>query len=73
VVHIQLRARYKLGSVWLGSSFAERDGGFLVDNKLNRSQQCTAAAVKANWILGCSCRNITVRDRDAIIHRITES
>ena len=60
------RAQYRLGSVWLGSSLAERDLGVLVD-KLNTSQPCDAAATKANLIVGCMCRGITSRDRDVII------
>ena len=51
----------------LSSSFAERDLMVLVDNKLNVSQLCTAAATKANQILGCIHRAITSRDRDVII------
>ncbi|GAB0181345.1 trafficking protein particle complex subunit 9 [Grus japonensis] len=64
-VYINLRqARI---SVWLGSNFAGRDLGVLVDNKLNRSLQCAAAETKANWILGCIRRGIAGRDRDVII------
>lgn len=33
-----------------------------MDSKLNRCQQCTAAAVKANQTLGSICRDITSRD-----------
>ncbi|KAK4810901.1 hypothetical protein QYF61_013309 [Mycteria americana] len=58
------RAQYRLGSVWLGNSLAERDLGVLVDNKLNTSQQCTAAAMKSNHILSCIHRGITSRDGD---------
>ncbi|KAK4806223.1 LOW QUALITY PROTEIN: hypothetical protein QYF61_001146 [Mycteria americana] len=61
------RAQYRLGSVWLGSSLAERDLGVLEDNKLNMSQQCATAATKGNQILGCILRAITSRDRDMII------
>lgn len=44
---------YRLGSVWLGNSLAERDLGVLVDKKPNITQQCAAAATKGNWILAC--------------------
>ncbi|GAB0181643.1 mitochondrial enolase superfamily member 1 [Grus japonensis] len=60
------RAQYRLGSVWLGSSVAERFLGVLVGNKLTMSQQCAAAATKANQMLGSICRGITSRDRDVI-------
>ncbi|KAK4818136.1 hypothetical protein QYF61_006735 [Mycteria americana] len=58
------RAQYRLRSVWLGSSLAERDPGVLVDNKLNISQQHATAATKANQILGCIHRG---RDRHVVI------
>lgn len=51
----------------LGSSLTERDLGVLVDNELNTSQQCSAAATKVNWILGSTHKGITSRDRDVII------
>lgn len=38
-----------------------------MDNKLNISQQGTAVAAKANWILGCIHVGITGRDRDVNI------
>ena len=64
--HHNQRPQYRLGSVWLGSSLAERDPGVLVD-KLNTSQQCAAAATKANLILGCICGDITSRDGDTSV------
>jgi len=61
------RAQYRLGTVWLGSSLAERVLGVLADNKLTISQQCNAAVTKADWTPGCICRTITSRDRDMIV------
>lgn len=59
------RAQYGLGSVRLRSSLAKRDLRVLVD-KLNVSQQCASAAIKAHLILDCICRDFTTRDRDTI-------
>ncbi|PKU46993.1 rna-directed dna polymerase from mobile element jockey-like [Limosa lapponica baueri] len=36
--------QHRLGSTRLGSSSMERDLGFLLDNKLNMSEQCAVAA-----------------------------
>ncbi|GAB0181685.1 mitochondrial enolase superfamily member 1 [Grus japonensis] len=56
--------QHRLGSMQLESSSVERDLGFLVDNKLNMSEQCAAAAKKANRMLGCINQGITGRDKE---------
>ena len=50
---------YKMGDTWLSSTTNEKDLGIVVDHKLNMSQQCDAAATKANDILGCINKSIT--------------
>uniref|UniRef100_A0A803THI8 Reverse transcriptase domain-containing protein n=1 Tax=Anolis carolinensis TaxID=28377 RepID=A0A803THI8_ANOCA len=53
--------RYRMSDVWLDISVCKKDLGVLVDNKLNMSQQCDAAAKKANGILSCINRGIASR------------
>ncbi|GAB0181628.1 mitochondrial enolase superfamily member 1 [Grus japonensis] len=59
--------QHRLGSTWLESSSVERGLGVLVDNKLNMSEQCAAAAKKANRMLDCINKGITSRDKEVII------
>lgn len=69
VLHLERanqKALHSLGSVLLGSSFAEKYLAVLV-NMMNRSQQCITAASKANQILVCNCRVITSKERNVII------
>jgi len=57
------RVWHRLGSTQLGSCSVERDLGVLVDNKLSMSEECAAAAKKANRMLGCSNKGSTSRDK----------
>uniref|UniRef100_A0A8C5SBL7 Laminin subunit beta 1 n=1 Tax=Laticauda laticaudata TaxID=8630 RepID=A0A8C5SBL7_LATLA len=63
------KARYGKKSLLflLNSSNCERDLGVLMDNQLNISQQCAAAAKKANAILNCINRGIQSRSREVLI------
>ncbi|KAK4825406.1 LOW QUALITY PROTEIN: hypothetical protein QYF61_027172 [Mycteria americana] len=60
--------QHNLGSTRLGSSFVERDLAVPVDDKLNMSEECAAAAKKGNRMLGCINKGITSRDKEVIIH-----
>lgn len=48
--------------IQLESSSAEKALGVLMDTKLNTSQQCVCAVMRANGILGCIRRSIGVLD-----------
>uniref|UniRef100_A0A803T9Z4 Alpha-1,4 glucan phosphorylase n=1 Tax=Anolis carolinensis TaxID=28377 RepID=A0A803T9Z4_ANOCA len=63
--------RYRMGDdAWLDSSVCEKDLGVLVGRKMNMSQQCDAAAKKANGILSCINRGIASRSREDMYNPI---
>ena len=69
VLHLQQKnplQLYRLGTVWLKSSFPEQDLEALADRKLNISQQCALAA-KADSVLGCINRSSASRMSKVII------
>ena len=58
--------QYRLGNDLLEWSFADKDLGVPVDNRLAMSQQCALVAKKANGILRCIKKSMASRSREVI-------
>lgn len=58
---------YRLGANKLESRFSEKDLWFLIDRKLNMSQQCASVTRKANSIFSCFRISIVNRSREVIL------
>ncbi|KAJ7395231.1 hypothetical protein BTVI_156999 [Pitangus sulphuratus] len=59
--------QYRLGADLLESSPAEKNLGFLVDNKLLMIKHCGLVAKKANGTLGCLRKSIASRSREVVV------
>ena len=57
----------RLGTALPGSSFAEKDVAYLVENKMNISEQRALVTVKVNHVLCCVSKCVVSRSREAVI------
>lgn len=53
----------RMGADWVESSFAEKDLGTLLDEKLDISRLFVLEAKKANYMLGCISKSVASRAR----------
>ena len=63
VLHLRKRNQlhsYKMGYTWLSKTTSKKNLGIVIDHKLNMSQQCDVATKKANDILGCIHRSLSL-------------
>ena len=60
-------SQYRLWDGLLKKSYAEKELGDLVDNRLAMSQQCALVSKEANWILGCIEKSMASRTRIVIL------
>lgn len=56
-----------MGTASLANSFAEKDMEYLVENKMNVSEQKALVTVKKNHILCCVSNCVVSRSREAVI------
>ena len=61
------RYLYSLGEELLECSPVEKDLRILLKEKLDMSKQCTLAARKAKYVLGCIKKGVASREREVIV------
>jgi len=70
VLHLDqgnVKHKYRLGREWIENKPEDKDLWVLVDEKLNKTQQCALAAQKASHIPGFVKRSTASRSREVIL------